>query len=781
MTAVVTPRRQGVDRWMLWALWLIVAAHVASLMLRAPADYVSSPFILLGVLAAAAPLVVCWVAVAHTRANRLQARLAASAVTVFVIGNGFFAAADLPVGDWVPMLASLAQLCYLAFYPLMLAALFTLVRHQLRSLSLAIALDCVVGGLGAAAVVSAVLGPVLAVGAARPPSISTFVGIASPVLDLVIVAAVVAIAASPILTAGQSWILLVGGLLSFAAGDILFALAKLGGTYVVGHWLDAGWSIGLALVASWLWAAATSNPGDAGTVDAGTDAGSAAERGTGAGRRGATAGGSGVLAVPVFATIAGLAVLLVSSRHGESQVTVALAAATLVVSSARTVLAFRELGRMGDLARLARSDDLTGLPNRRALYAEVPAWLALGGHNALLLLDLDRFKEVNDSLGHDVGDVLLVQVGLRIGAQLGVDDLLVRLGGDEFAILLRDSSREDAEVVAIKVQSALAAPHTLEGISLQTSASIGIALSPEHGSSLGILMRKADMAMYRAKVRRGGHRVYHPIDDSHGDTRLRTLEELRTALVANQLVLHYQPKVELSGGQVRGVEALVRWNHPKRGLLYPSDFLELVEDAGLMQTLTERVLELALDQAAVWHVRGERLTIAVNLAASSLLDSGLPERVGAMLTARDLPATALMFEITEAFLLDDRGRASDILGRLRSRGIRIAVDDFGVGYSSLAYLRELPIDELKLDRSFVAPLNGDKRAAAVVSSSIHLAHSLGLRMVAEGVEDAEAYAQLARFGCDQAQGYHVSPPVPAAVFDEWLAARLTADAGTVQA
>ncbi|TFC16319.1 bifunctional diguanylate cyclase/phosphodiesterase [Cryobacterium sp. MDB2-10] len=777
MTAVVTPRRQGLDRWMLWALWLIIAAHVASLVLRAPADYVSSAFILLGVLAAAAPLIVCWVAVARTRSNRLQARLAASAVTVFVIGNGFFAAADLPAGDWVPVLAALAQLCYLAFYPLMLAALFTVVRHQLRSLSLAIALDCVVGGLGAAAVVSAVLGPVLAVGAQGPPSISTFVGIASPVLDLVIVAAVVAIAASPILMAGQSWILLVGGLLSFAAGDILFALGKLNGTYVVGHWLDAGWSIGLALVATWLRTAATPDTDDEGTGDGGT-----AERGTDAADRpGASASGSGVLAVPVVATIAGLAVLLVSSRHGESQVTVGLAAATLVVSSARTVIAFRELGRMGDLARLARSDDLTGLPNRRALYAEVPARLALGGRNALLLLDLDRFKEVNDSLGHDVGDVLLVQFGLRIGAQLGADDLLVRLGGDEFAIFLRDSGREEAEVVAMTVQSALAAPHTLEGISLQSSASIGIALSPEHGESLGILMRKADMAMYRAKVRRGGHRVYHPVDDSHGDTRLRTLEELRAALVTNQLVLHYQPKVELSGGEVRGVEALVRWNHPKRGLLYPSEFLELVEDAGLMQTLTERVLELAFDQAAVWHRRGERLTIAVNLAASSLLDSGLPERVGVMLTARDLPATALMFEITEAFLLDDRGRASDILGRLRARGIRIAVDDFGVGYSSLAYLRELPIDELKLDRSFVAPLNGDKRAAAVVSSSIHLAHSLGLRMVAEGVEDAEAYAQLARFGCDQAQGYHVSPPVPAAVLDEWLAARLTADAGTVQA
>jgi diguanylate cyclase (GGDEF)-like protein len=773
VTPVVVPGRRGLDRWMLWALWLIIAIHVASLVLRSSTDYVASPFLLLGVLAAAAPLTVCWVAVAHTRSNRLQARLAASAVTVFVIGNGFFAVADLPVGDLAPVLADLAQACYLAFYPLMFAALFTLVRHQLRSLSLAIALDCVVGGLGAAAVVSAVLGPVLAAGADGPPSISTFLGIASPVLDLVIVAAVVAIAASPILTAGQSWILLVGGLLSFAAGDILFALAKLDGSYAVGHWLDAGWSIGLALVATWLRTSA--DAGD-GTVDGHGETDSDSS-----GRAAAPAPGSGVLAVPVVATIAGLAVLVVSSRYAESQVTVALAAATLIFSSFRTVIAFRELGRMGDLAMLARSDDLTGLPNRRALYAEVPARLALGGRNALLLLDLDRFKEVNDSLGHDVGDVLLMQVSRLLGARLGADDLLVRLGGDEFAIFLGNAGREEAEGVAMSLQSALAVPHTLEGISLQTSASIGIALCPDHGDSLGVLMRKADMAMYRAKVRRGGHRVYHPVDDSHGDTRLRTLEELRTALVTNELVLHYQPKIDLPGGEVRGVEALVRWNHPQRGLLHPNDFLELVEDAGLMQTLTERVLEQALDQAGVWHRRGETLTIAVNLAASSLLDSGLPERVGAMLSARDLPPTALMFEITEAFLLDDRGRASDILGRLRARGIRIAVDDFGVGYSSLAYLRELPIDELKLDRSFVAPLNGDTRAAAVVSSSIHLAHSLGLRMVAEGVEDAEACAQLARFGCDQAQGYYVSPPVPAVALDEWLATRLTADAGTVQA
>jgi EAL domain-containing protein (putative c-di-GMP-specific phosphodiesterase class I) len=249
---------------------------------------------------------------------------------------------------------------------------------------------------------------------------------------------------------------------------------------------------------------------------------------------------------------------------------------------------------------------------------------------------------------------------------------------------------------------------------------------------------------------------------------LQTLQELRIACATRQLVLHYQPKMHLGSGQVSGVEALVRWEHPTRGLLYPASFVGLAEDAGLMGTMTQLVLEMALDQAADWRARGRHLTVAVNLSATSLVDTRLPARVRELLRQRRLPPESLQLEITEEFLMADRDRARTILTRLRSSGIQIAVDDFGTGYSSLAYLRDLPIDELKLDRSFVFPMVDDPRAAALVGATIGLAHSLGLRMVAEGVENQAAYDSLVRHGCDQAQGYHISRPVPAEELDHWL-------------
>jgi EAL domain-containing protein (putative c-di-GMP-specific phosphodiesterase class I) len=285
------------------------------------------------------------------------------------------------------------------------------------------------------------------------------------------------------------------------------------------------------------------------------------------------------------------------------------------------------------------------------------------------------------------------------------------------------------------------------------------------------LMRKADMAMYKAKSTHSGHHVYRSADNSHGDTRLRTLQELRVALQDDQLVLHYQPKIDLRTSEVHSVEALVRWNHPTRGLLFPDQFLALVEEAGLMHALTQEVLRKALDQAADWSAQGRPLAIAVNLSASSLVDADLPERIGAMITSRGLPTCALMLEITEDFLMADRDRARDILTRLRGSGIRISVDDFGTGYSSLAYLRDLPIDELKLDQSFVFPMADDSRAAALVASTIDLAHGLGLRMVAEGVENSVAYDKLIGYGCDYAQGYFMSRPIPAAALELWLADR----------
>jgi diguanylate cyclase (GGDEF)-like protein/PAS domain S-box-containing protein len=439
------------------------------------------------------------------------------------------------------------------------------------------------------------------------------------------------------------------------------------------------------------------------------------------------------------------------------------------------------LSRLADLrAHEATTDPLTGLPNRQALYTEGPVFLVKkrGQRRALLLLDLDKFKEVNDSLGHDAGDRLLVEVATRLRDGVRAGDLLARLGGDEFAVLLQDAGHEEATAVAVKLQAALAERFVLNGMALHSAVSVGIALFPAAGHDLSALLRKADIAMYKAKTASDGIHVYGSFDDNDGAARLRTVDELRTAMTSDQLVLHYQPKINLDTGDVHGVEALVRWDHPTRGLLYPDAFLALVEASGLMRALTRLVLEMALDQAAVWQARGQELTVAVNLSASSLVDADLPEQIAAMLAARGVPPRALQLEITEEFLMADRDRARNILTLLRESGVQISVDDFGTGYSSLSYLRELPVDELKLDQSFVFPMADDARAAALVASTIALAHSLGLRMVAEGVENDIAYTELTRLGCDQAQGYFISRPMPAAELDHWLSNRRAAHQAT---
>lgn len=425
----------------------------------------------------------------------------------------------------------------------------------------------------------------------------------------------------------------------------------------------------------------------------------------------------------------------------------------------------------------AATDDLTRLPNRRALQACADAHLVdRRTHRALLLLDLDRFKEVNDSLGHDTGDRLLVQVAGRLQSAVRPGDLLARLGGDEFAVLLDDVSRHEAEAVARTLLASLAQPFDLGDLTVHAHGSVGIALFPEHGTDLSTLLRRADAAMYRAK-RQGRVHLHDAAEDDGSSDRLRLAEELRAGLDRHELVVHYQPKLELRSGEVCGVEALVRWQHPTRGLLPPGAFLERAEEVGLMPELTREVLQLALDQAGRWAADGRHLEVAVNLSTSSLLDADLPREIEAALAARDLAPSALRLEITEEVLMADRARAREVLVELRRGGVPIAVDDFGTGYSSLAYLRDLPIDELKLDRSFIAPIEHDPRSAALVSSVITLAHSLGLTMVAEGVEDEATLVLLAQLGADQAQGYHLTRPLPPADLEAWLDARTAVTAG----
>lgn len=698
----------------------------------------------LRLLAMWGPVAVCGLAVYRARGG-LALIFVFLAEASFAAGTTYFVLIIAGTGE-VPSLSA-ADIGWLLFYPLALGGLFLILLGR-RRLVWPVLVDGLIGSLGAAAALSVVLSPLLT-GAVGDFTLATAVAIAYPLFDLLVLAVAAGIAAVPGLITGRQRASLMLGIMIFAVVDVLYAFQITSGTYQSGTLLDAGWIIGLCLIALW-------------ADDFGRQGGAAAR----------PKSRSGAPVIPAVATAAGIVVLIMGTRTPVSDLSVALAGGTLLAAGVRTQLAFRQLVTFAEVRRQSRTDELTGLPNRRALYSDVPARLnARGGRRgAFLLLDVDRFKEINDSLGHDVGDLLLAQAGDRISRCVRAGDLLARLGGDEFAILLDGAGREQSETVAAKLRAALAQPFTLEGLALQIKVSVGIVLFPEDGNDLKVLMRKADMAMYKAKQSRSGHHVYVSGEDSSGEGRLRTLQELRIALAGDQLVLHYQPKIDTITGEVEGVEALVRWNHPNRGLLYPDSFLLLTEEAGLMSELTNQVLAMALDQAAIWHSRENPLTVAVNLSASALIDAELPERIQAMIEARSLPASALMVEITEEFLMPDVGRAKDVLSRLHESGVRIAIDDFGTGYSSLSYLRDLPVNELKLDRSFIVPMSEDPRAAALVASTINLAHSLGLRVVAEGVESTLALDQLASYGCDQVQGFQILGPVPSAALEEWLAA-----------
>ena len=424
------------------------------------------------------------------------------------------------------------------------------------------------------------------------------------------------------------------------------------------------------------------------------------------------------------------------------------------------------------LRHQALHDALTGLPNRSLLQLRAERALRGDDPAAILLIDLDRFKEVNDTLGHEHGDELLVEVAERLRGALRQGDTLARFGGDEFAVLLDGLPHRGAVAeLAGRLQEALRSPFALRGVAVALEASIGAALYPDHGTTVSTLLQRADVAMYDAKRGRHGVSVYSTERDPYSADRLGLLAELRRAISSDELVLHYQPKVALDTGDVVGMEALVRWQHPTRGLLPPDEFVPLAARTGAVADLTRWVLDAALAQQSSWSEQGIDLPVAVNLAAANIVDVTLPDAIAALLERHGVAGDRLECEISEHTVMSDPERAIDVLERLRALGVRLSLDDFGTGHSSLAYLKRLPLDEVKIDRSFVAGMAQDENDAVIVRSTIDLARNLGLVVVAEGVETEDVMLELAALSCDTAQGYHLSRPIPAAELTAWLLAR----------
>ncbi|HLM07136.1 MAG TPA: bifunctional diguanylate cyclase/phosphodiesterase [Blastococcus sp.] len=694
-------------------------------------------------------VVVCWRAARRVRLERTAWR--ALAVSL-LLNAGTNAARTLAAGTdgngpYPPVLDLLALVAYLLLY----VTLVVLIRARVPRFHPSMWLDGLIGALGTTALgVAFLIGPYLAPSDGRAGL--PLAQLALPATDVLLLALLVAVGSILGVRLDRTIMLVTVALACVFVGDIVLFSRSVEGTYVDGGPSDLAWLIGLCVAAA---AAHLADPRPA-PIPSERDERSRL--------------GWRLLALPLVCNVASLVVLALGWGDSLPVASAWLAISCVVAAIARTAVTFREVRAFNEVKQQARTDELTGLANRRALMQRAERVLTGATARrpaALLLLDLDGFKEVNDGLGHHAGDQMLRQIGPRLQPALKEGEFLARLGGDEFAVLIPDASLDQAQERAERLRELILEPFVVEGVRLHVGVSIGVATAPVPAATVVELLRCADVAMYAAKTGHEGVHVYVP--DPHGGTgdRLRTMEELRTALQTDELIVHVQPQVALDDGRVVGTEALVRWTHPTRGLLSPADLLPAAEQAGLLRPLTDRVLELSLMAAARWWPH-HRVPVSVNLSAANVTDLDLPGKVMGALARHGLPAAALTLELVEDTLMADPGRGQQVLGELRRLGVRTSIDDYGTGYSSLAYLRYLPADELKLDRSLTVDVGTDPRAAAIVEHTVALAHALGLRLVAEGVEDFETGAVLARLGCDIAQGYAVARPMPVDSFVAWL-------------
>ena len=473
-------------------------------------------------------------------------------------------------------------------------------------------------------------------------------------------------------------------------------------------------------------------------------------------------------AVMVAAGAAATVALALPPSAGIGPFLTAAATITLAAAGGQLVLALKEAKKAAEALALSTTDDLTMLPNRRAVRNRLDELLESPAPLALMILDMDGFKEINDTLGHAAGDTVLQLAAHRMRSAMPSSAMIARLGGDEFAFVMPTEDEIALLEAAKVVLDALAEPLSADGIEIALSASIGITVRAESDRNSGELLRRADIAMYQAKLCLEGAVLYDPHHDDFSRPRLQLAEELRRGIPSGQLVLWYQPQIDSSTMQVCGLEALIRWNHPTHGMLSPAEFLPVARRAGLMLMLSDEVARHAVAAAKRLNAHGLHQPIAINCAPPELLSGFFIPRLYSALESADVPASSLIVEITEDSLLADPVRARTILQEMREHGLQISIDDYGTGFSSLSYLRDLPVEELKIDRSFIARMLTDQRSRTIVESTLQMAHGLGLRIVAEGVEDAPTASELVAMGVDVLQGYHIARPMPLSDVQAWI-------------
>jgi diguanylate cyclase len=675
------------------------------------------------------------------RRGRTAALVLGAALLSWSLGDVIITVQSL--GGATPPSPSLADLFYLCFYPLAYIAVMLFVRSEVRGMTSANWLDGVIAGLGAAAVCAAFAFHSILQSSGRDV-LGTVTNLAYPVGDVLLLGLVVGGFA---VLSGRSkapWALLAAGLFLNVLGDTSNLLQHSIGASRVGSTLNGiAWPTAIVVMSMAVWLRdQRANP-------------LLPERPPG-------------FVLPNLSAAAALVILFVASFHSVERVAIALATATLVVVGIRLALSVRLMQTLSEERRQQSvTDELTGLPNRRHLFQVLDDFFAHGedageDHRlSFLFVDLDHFKEINDSFGHPAGDELLRQLAARLSSSLRETDLIVRIGGDEFAVVLIGGDSRYAEEVAQRVTDCLSEPFLLEVVNTTIGASIGIAVAPTDARDAAGLMWCADVAMYRAKLSGMPFASYQQNLDEWDQMRL--LEELRVALDQGGLTLHYQPQLDLRSREVLAVEALLRWDHPRLGLLAPVKFLPLVEEAGLMDAVTRWVVRNATEQCARWRTEGRLMTVAVNVSPSNLIEPGFVDLVRGELERQGLQPDALVLEITETCVISDFERSRQVIQELRDMGLIVSIDDFGAGVTSLAYLSSLPVRELKLDRYFVARLAGGEgeRDLELLRSTIELGHAMGLRIVAEGIEDEDTLDLLASLGCDSAQGYCICRPKPA--------------------